>query len=188
MNKHFKLKTSLILAGMLALPMAQAASIAKTDYNAGKTSIAADYKADSAACASLAGNSKDICVEQAKGRQKVALAELEYAHTGKPADQTKVRVAKAESAYAVAKERCDDLAGNVKDVCVTEAKSYRGQGAGRRQDGQGDRCCQDRCRRYQARRRLQGGRGEVRRAGGRCQGQLHLERQGKIRQDLNPAQ
>ncbi len=123
MNKHFKLKTSLILAGMLALPMAQAASVAKTDYNAGKTSIAADYKADSAACASLAGNSKDICVEQAKGRQKVALAELEYSYTGKPADQTKVRVAKAESAYAVAKERCDDLAGNVKDVCVTEAKS-----------------------------------------------------------------
>jgi hypothetical protein len=32
-------------------------------------------------------------------------------------------VAKAESAYAVAKEKCDDLAGNTKDVCVKEAKA-----------------------------------------------------------------
>lgn len=32
-------------------------------------------------------------------------------------------VAKAESTYAVAKEKCDDLAGNVKDVCVKEAKA-----------------------------------------------------------------
>ena len=123
MNKHFKLKTSLILAGMLALPMAQAASVAKTDYSAGKTRIAADYKADKAACASLAGNAKDICVLEAAGRQKVALAELEYAYTGKPVDRTKVLTARAESAYAVAKERCDDLAGNVKDVCVKEAKA-----------------------------------------------------------------
>ena len=30
---------------------------------------------------------------------------------------------KAESAYAVAKERCDDQAGNAKDVCRKEAKA-----------------------------------------------------------------
>ena len=32
-------------------------------------------------------------------------------------------MAKAESAYAVAKEKCDDQAGNAKDVCVKEAKA-----------------------------------------------------------------
>jgi predicted ThiF/HesA family dinucleotide-utilizing enzyme len=32
-------------------------------------------------------------------------------------------VAKAESTYAVAKEKCDDLSGNPKDVCVKEAKA-----------------------------------------------------------------
>ena len=32
-------------------------------------------------------------------------------------------VAKAESSYAVAKEKCDDMAGNAKDVCVTQAKA-----------------------------------------------------------------
>ena len=53
----------------------------------------------------------------------MALAELEYGYSGKPVDQTKVQVAKAESAYAVAKEKCDDQAGNAKDVCVKEAKA-----------------------------------------------------------------
>lgn len=39
------------------------------------------------------------------------------------AANAKVLVAKAESAYAVAKERSDDQAGNAKDVCVMEAKA-----------------------------------------------------------------
>jgi len=34
-----------------------------------------------------------------------------------------VTVAKAESNYAVAKEKCDDKSGNDKDVCVKEAKA-----------------------------------------------------------------
>ena len=39
------------------------------------------------------------------------------------AANAKVLVAKAESVYAVAKERSDDQAGNAKDVCVMEAKA-----------------------------------------------------------------
>jgi hypothetical protein len=58
-----------------------------------------------------------------KAKQKVALAELEFSLSGKAADHTKVLVAKAESTYAVAKERCDDLSGNTKNVCVQEAKA-----------------------------------------------------------------
>lgn len=32
-----------------------------------------------------------------------------------------MRVAMADANYAVAKEKCDDFAGNVKDVCVKES-------------------------------------------------------------------
>jgi len=123
MNKHFHLKTALAIAALLALPLAQAATLTKAEYDAGKTRISADYKANQTACTSLAGNAKDICVQEAKGKEKVARAELEFGYTAKPADHTKVLVAKAESAYAVAKEKCDDSAGNVKDVCVKEAKA-----------------------------------------------------------------
>jgi hypothetical protein len=119
------LKVSLFAAAVLALPMANAATLPKADYGAGKTRIDAQYKADKARCAELAGNARDICREQAKGKQRVARAELEYAYTGKPRDQDKLLRARADANYAVAKERCDDLAGNPKDVCVKEAKAAR---------------------------------------------------------------
>lgn len=123
MNFRFKLKTSLLLAALLALPTVHAANMAKADYKAAKTRIGADYKTDKAACASLVANAKDICTVEAKGKEKVAYAELESSYTGKPADQNRVLVAKANATYAVAKEKCDDLAGNTKDVCVQQAKA-----------------------------------------------------------------
>jgi len=115
-------------AALCALPLAHAANIDKAAYDSGKDRIATTYKSDKAACDGLAGNAKDICTEEAKGREKVARAELEYSHTGKPADQNKVAVAKSDAAYAVAKEKCDDLAGNPKDVCVKEAKAAHTRG------------------------------------------------------------
>src|SRR5664279_1041531 len=81
MNKLFNLKAALVAAAMLVLPVAQAATMAKAEYDAGKTRISADYKTDKAACAGQAGNAKDICVEEAKAKEKVARAELEYAYT-----------------------------------------------------------------------------------------------------------
>ncbi len=123
MNLRFNLKASIVLAAMFCLPVAQAALTSKDDNKAAKTRIAADYKTEKAACAPMSGNVKDVCVEEAKAREKVALAEAEFAHTGSTSDSNKVIVAKAESAYAVAKEKCDDKSGNDKDVCVKEAKA-----------------------------------------------------------------
>jgi hypothetical protein len=123
MNKFNTFKAAVLAASLLALPAAYAATMTKADYQAGKTRAGADYKADKAACASLSANAKDICMQEAKAKEKVALAELEYGYTGKAADRNKVLVVKAESAYAVAKERCDDKSGNAKDVCVKEAKA-----------------------------------------------------------------
>ena len=123
MKNYFNFKASLVVAALLSLSAAQAATISKDQYRADKTRISADYKIDKAACTALVGNAKDICVEEATAKEKVARAELEYSYSGKAADQTKVLVAKAKSAYAVAKEKCDDQAGNAKDVCVKEAKA-----------------------------------------------------------------
>ena len=123
MNQLKNIQAALLAASLLAMPAAYATTMTQADYKAGKTRISADYKTDDAACASLKANAKDVCVQEAKAKQKVALADLEYGYTGKAADRTKVLVAKAESAYAVAKERCDDQSGNAKDVCVKEAKA-----------------------------------------------------------------
>lgn len=102
---------------------AMAQSMSKNDYKVGKDKIAAEYKSAKAGCASLSGNPKDICVTEAKGKEKIAKSELEASY--KPTRKThyQVRVAKAEADYAVAKERCNELTGNAKDVCVKEAKA-----------------------------------------------------------------
>jgi len=116
-------KTGLAIAAMLAASGTFAATGDKTDYQAAKDRISAEYKADKAACDKFSGNQKDICVEQAKGKEKVALAETEYNYTGKASDADKVAEAKGDASYAVAKEMCDEKGGNAKDVCMTEAKS-----------------------------------------------------------------
>ena len=123
MKKHFNLKASLIVAAMLALSVGQAQAMTKPEYKADKARISAAYKSEKAACAPMKANAKDICIEEAKAKEKVARAELEYGYTGKAKDGTKVWTAKADAAFAVAKEKCDDLSGNAKDVCRQEAKT-----------------------------------------------------------------
>jgi hypothetical protein len=128
MTQHFNFKSVVALCAMAVLPLAHAANMSKDDYNAGKNRIEATYKADKDACKPLKGNAQDVCTKEAEGKEKLAKAELEYAYSGKPADQNKVSVARADAMYAVAKEKCDDLAGNPKDVCTKEAKAAHTKG------------------------------------------------------------
>ena len=76
-----------------------------------------------AACKAVTGNAKDICIEEAKGHEKVAKAELEANYSPSSKHRYDVRMAKANAAYAVAKDKCDDFSGNAKEVCREEAKS-----------------------------------------------------------------
>jgi hypothetical protein len=123
MRTLFNFKASVLVASMLVLSASHAATMSKDDYGVGKTRISADYKTDKAACGSLVDNAKDICMEEAKAKEKVATAELKYGYSGKRADHVSAMEVKAETAYNVAKEKCDDKAGNDKSVCVKEAKA-----------------------------------------------------------------
>ena len=114
---------SAAIAALFAASGAFANTMNKADYSAAKDRISADYKADKEACAKFSGNEKDICQAQAKGKAKVAKAELAFSDSGKASDANKVAVVKADSAFVVAKEMCDDKGGDVKDVCRTEAKA-----------------------------------------------------------------
>jgi osmotically-inducible protein OsmY len=98
-----------------------AQAMSDNDYKAAQKNIAADYKSAKAGCGSLSANAKDVCMAEAKGKEKVAKAELEARY--KPSDKARynVSIARAEADYAVAKEKCDDKAGNEKTACVKEA-------------------------------------------------------------------
>jgi len=85
--------------------------------------IEADYKADKARCDGMKGNAKDVCVKEAKGKEKVAKAELDAKYDPSERNQRKVLEAKADSQYDVAKEKCDDMKGNEKSACEKDAKA-----------------------------------------------------------------
>lgn len=129
MNQHFfkpALLAVLAAASFAGVPaVAATATMSKPDYQAGKTHIDADFKTAKRACDRLSGNGKDVCVSQARGKEQLARAELEANYTGKEKDRAKVADVKSGAAFDLAKERCDDLAGNAKDVCVQEAKATR---------------------------------------------------------------
>ena len=110
-----------IALGFTGVAMAQA--MTKLQYKTAQTGISAEYKLAKAACDASSGNAKDICLEQAKGKEKVATVELKAAYTPSEAASYQVRHVRAEANEALALEKCDDLAGNVKDVCVKEAKA-----------------------------------------------------------------
>ena len=117
------LKPIFICAAALVSTYSFAEAMTRSEFSAAKAVIKADYKIDKTACANSKGNAKDICKEEAKGKEKVALAELDFRRSGTDSDNNKIAVAKAHSVYAVAKEVCDDQSGEPKTLCRTEAKS-----------------------------------------------------------------
>lgn len=98
MNPSQLFKHTLVVAALLAVPLAQAATMAKADYQASKTRIDAMLASDKAACRSCTANAKDVCIEQARAKEKVvARAGLEHANSGSTEDENKMQVAKADS-------------------------------------------------------------------------------------------
>lgn len=128
-----KLMTALFISAGLgfALPAAAqtttpnpgSSTLSKGGYTQAKASADAQYKIDKDACSSLSGNAKDICVVKAKGKDSVAKAEAAAAYENTPKSREKARIAHAQANYNGAVEKCDDLAGNRKDVCIKEAKA-----------------------------------------------------------------
>ncbi|MBX3659056.1 MAG: hypothetical protein KF740_11525 [Ramlibacter sp.] len=98
-------------------------AMSKDEFTAQKDRIEADYKAGKERCASLKANARDICLSEAKGVEKVAKADLEARYKPSASANEKLALARADAAYDTARERCDDLAGNAKDVCIKDAKA-----------------------------------------------------------------
>src|SRR6476661_6482192 len=121
-----RLMISLMAAAGIAFAGASHAAdktMSRDAYKADKDKIEAQYKSDKGHCSSMSGNAKDICQAEAKGKEKVAKAELEANYKNTDKARNDARVAQADANYDVAKEKCDDLTGNQKDVCVKEAKA-----------------------------------------------------------------
>jgi len=128
-----RLMTALMVAAGLGIagsataqmtsPMSPSMPMSKEAHTTAMKHADTQYKVDKDACASLSGNAKDICVADAKGHETIAKADADAAYENTPKARQNARVAHAQAAYDVSIEKCDDLAGNLKDVCVKEAKA-----------------------------------------------------------------
>jgi hypothetical protein len=118
--------TAAILLAFAGASMAQTSPSPSSDRkvkNAEEDRIEAEYKADKAKCDGMKGNQKDVCQKEAKGKEKVAKAELKAKADPSERNQRNVEEAKAEARYDVAKERCDDMKGKEKSACEKDAKA-----------------------------------------------------------------
>lgn len=92
-------------------------------YKAAKDKIEETAKADKKACDALKANAKDICQSEAKAKEKIAKAELDAQNKPGPKADEKVALMKAEGAYEVAKEKCEDQKGKEMLACKKDAKA-----------------------------------------------------------------
>ena len=115
------LATGLLLSGSVF-----AADMSKSDYKAAKDRISADSKSDQAACKSMTGNAKDVCMKEAKAVHTKAVADAKSSEKiGEVKSEAKED--KSDADYKVAIEKCDALAGSAKEACVASAKSKYGK-------------------------------------------------------------
>ncbi len=135
------LKASLLLAGVLAMsaPYAQTAApstppaataekpahgMSRDQKNAEEDRIEETAKAEKKGCKSMSGNAKDVCEAEAKAKEKVAKAELDYKYSATERNRVKLGELKAEAEYEVAKEKCEDQSGAAQSACKKQAKEH----------------------------------------------------------------
>jgi uncharacterized protein with LGFP repeats len=126
MNTTLPCLRSTALAVLIAAAAAAGAqTIAPAVHQQARSELQTAFKAERDACNQQSGNAKDVCVETVKGREKVALAHLQYQRSGDAKDMARLNEARYEARYEVAKEMCDDQAGNAKELCLTQASAER---------------------------------------------------------------
>ncbi len=128
--RNIQMLMSAVVTSICLVASGTALATTKAEYDAAKDRAKSEYKVADEKCGSLSGNAKDICQAEAKGARKKAdaTAEADYKNTAKA--RRDAAIAAADADYDVAKEKCDDKAGNDKDVCVKEAKAAHTKATG----------------------------------------------------------
>ena len=104
---------------------AVAAPMTPGEYEAARARIASDYQADRQKCGTRHGNAADMCIARAHGAQAVAKAELKALHEPSPRANYEAALARAQAAYANAREECDNKDGAARKSCRREAEATR---------------------------------------------------------------
>jgi len=99
--------------------------ISADQYKAEKDRIEAEAKSGKESCKALKDNAKDICEAEYKGKEKLAKKELDLKKNPNDKNAQDVEKMKAEVAYEVAKEKCEDMKGADMTKCKKDAKATK---------------------------------------------------------------
>jgi hypothetical protein len=123
MNQGLHLSPIAAVLAVASMVFTGAQAADKPGYDQAHAAAKSQQQAAEKQCATLAGNARDICKAQAHldRVQADADAEITYKDSAKTRHSASDAVAKAQ--YELARERCDDKGGNLKDVCVEQAKA-----------------------------------------------------------------
>ena len=116
-------RTAVLLLACAGTTLALAAPMSKDAYKAQQKHIEAEYTAAKARCKTLEGNARDVCKERVRGERDIALAELDMQVKPTAKNDEKLRLAKAEAAYAVAMQQCEPLKSLAQEICRKDAKA-----------------------------------------------------------------
>ena len=95
----------------------------KAGFNAAKVQASADYKAQYKHCKTLDANARNVCMKEAQGRKKIALADLQARLAPSNNADYQAIVVRADVAYAVNQEKCNERPGQARKVCKKDAKA-----------------------------------------------------------------
>jgi hypothetical protein len=112
-----------VIIGCAAYFPVNAETMSRKDAREASNQISTEYQRAMVACGTTRNNARDICLQEAKGIYKIAQAELEYKNEPSPRHLRSVGKAQADSAFKVAKEKCDDSTGAAKTTCRADAKA-----------------------------------------------------------------
>ena len=94
---NFKISSMVLAVSLVYSVNGLAQNLSKSEYKVSEKSIVSEYKSAKANCGSFSGNAKDICIAEAKGKEKIAQAELEARYKPSKKADYNVRVAKGEA-------------------------------------------------------------------------------------------
>lgn len=120
---NMKPLNSLLVAALCSIGLSAHAAITKEEHKLAVKNAEASYKSAKAACSSLAGNAKDVCLAEAKVEKTYSIAKTDGDYKNTPTAIYDGRKSVASAEYDLAKAKCGAKAGNDKDVCIKEAKA-----------------------------------------------------------------
>jgi hypothetical protein len=117
------IRIACLAAALACAAAAHAASVmSKDEIKAQQVRIEEQYDHAQARCRRLQGHARELCNEEARAERDIEVAQLAFQANPTPENDQKLRLAKAEAAYATSLVKCKSMDGQARKVCRTDAK------------------------------------------------------------------